>query len=137
MRKTKNLSPQFFTDDTGRGLVRLPLSNAEGEAIAEAVMFDNLRAREGRIEAPFLNHADGRNSYPTVYLPNSREQATLGRALLDPPKGYRVTYRNHNPLLVTGENLALRAPWADEETSNAVMGMLLAEARAVEVKAHA
>ncbi len=136
MRK-KNLTPQYFTDQTGRHLVRLPLSNAECEAVAEAAMFDNLRAREGRIEAPFLNHADGRNSYPTVYLPNSREQVTLGRALLNPPKGYRVTYRNHSPLLVTGENLALRAPWADEETSNTVMGMLLAEARGAEVKTHA
>lgn len=137
MRKTK-LKPEYFTDPSGRRLVRLPVSKCLAPAITEAALFDGARNREGGFGGLYLTgDGSGKRSYVLAYRNADRAHKTLARLLINCPKGYHVAYRDKNSLNLLPENLRLRATWADESMAGEVLALLLTEARAVEVKAHA
>lgn len=122
--------PEYFTDAEGRRLVRLPVNGSDSPAIADAQLFDNAARRHGLTGVLYLNDDGKGHSYVMATIPGSGTHSVLARLLLSPPPGYRVRYRDGNPLNLLPENLRLHAPWADEATAATAMSILLEQARA-------
>ncbi len=121
--------PEYFTDVTGRRLVRLPTYSSDTPAITEAALFDNAKHRHGLSGVTYMSDDGKGNRYVVATIPGSGSHSPLARLLLDRPKGYRVRYIDGNPLNLLPENFRLAAPWANEEAAAEALALCLAIAR--------
>lgn len=119
--------PDYFADADGRRLVRIAVHGSESPAITEAVLFDNAQRRHGLTGNLYMT--GGRRRYVHAWLGDRSAHTTTARLLIDCPKGYRVHYRDGNPLNLLPENLRLVAPWADDQTAMQALALLLDAAR--------
>lgn len=134
----QSTAPEYFTDDDGRYLVRLPVSGSDAPAITEAALFDNAKRRHaltGNLYA--TDDGSGKRRYVIATRPGSGTHSPLARLLLDCPRGYHVRYSDGNPFNLLPENFRLVSTWADSSARTAVLAALLDEVRKPQEAAHA
>lgn len=103
----KRRKVRFTTDQDGKHIVLVPLANQSTPA--KLLLEDFKTIIDAGYTSQWTANSDGKgHAYVRCGVSNVRGQlATVARLIMDPPFGYRVTYRDGDRLNLRRDNLKL------------------------------